>query len=305
MKTAFFSICVIAVALPGLYPSCVSGASFQEKQEKKDQEKPKKKKVVKRQAVRLLPAQVKRSPYSEAKFRAAKKFLVARDLTAHVEFLERICKIDKKQKFKLSIAVKGHTAKFVETWFDDNEQYFRNLFARNQKKDEEQDVVYNSVDEIDANTLRMVTFSRKKIYTGELGPVDHPRWQKSVSQTLRGDQVVVYEKHRADKRSRMRQHQLSSAISMLENVMDLSNEQIDQIKKLVKPEFERFNRPTSNFIYSHYVSMYCLNEVERELDKILTSAQQDKWEVMINPYRATMNRIDQELAEEDQNQQNN
>ena len=98
MKSAVFSICVIAVTLPGLCPSCLSGAWFQERQEKKDQDKPKKKKVVKNQAVRLLPVQVKRSPYSEAKFRAAKKFLVARDLTAHVEFLERICKIDKNLK---------------------------------------------------------------------------------------------------------------------------------------------------------------------------------------------------------------
>ena len=277
------------------------GKAKQEKEKDKGKKDKGKKKAEKKRAVALAAAVGMRPNYSKARFLAAKKFLVAQDLAAHIDLLERICQIDKKQKLKLSIAAKRHSAKFADQWMKDYGNRFQGLFnnRNGNKDDEDKEVVFKDANEIDASTLSLVQNSRR-IYLGDPGPEEHKDWRKDLVKVLNEKQLAAFDKFSEEKKARFRKTQIQFAMNLLDMHLDLSEEQADKIKTLIKPQIEKFTRPPVRFVYLSYITIYCLLKTDSdELNAILTPAQHQKWKILVNPYQAVVQRMDQELEAEE------
>ncbi len=315
MKSVMFPIIFVSVSILGGTSSveCLTNSAvgpdastlLVQEQEKKqvDKNKKAKKQEPKNRAVALVGAI--RTNYSKARFTAAKKFLIAQELNANIDLLERICQINKKQKMKLSIAAKGLSTKMADEWMEGYGERFRNLFGRAAKgekadKDEEDEIVYKDVDDIDLATLNRVQTTGNKIYLGEKGPAEHKEWRKVLEQVLTADQLGVYRNYDAKRKAKIRDALLAVAVNLLDSRMDLSDDQLEKIKTLLKPELAKFKRPSTRIVYMSYITIYGLLQIdEKQIKEILTPAQQQQWKALVNPYKLSVQRIAQELNDEE------
>lgn len=216
-----------------------------------------------------------------AKMIAAKKFILAQSFSAEIELVDHICKLDKKQLFKLQVGAKGATKKLTKRWR-------KTVGAQFGIKDEievpktSKEMVIKDADEIDQNTIQIVTMNLGNPFISK-PPTDDEFWQKTLQATLTETQRDTLKNYRDKRTAAKRSALIASTVESLAFEINLRQDQVAKFSKLVTSEMEKSTAKSST-MYESFVLYYVASKTpSSDLEKLLTPSQMQKWKITMAP----------------------
>ena len=220
----------------------------------------------------------------ERKLFAAKRFQLERQFAIKIVEIDNVCGLDKKQKLKLKIASKGAVEKaltaFTKQWNEQLKQFGN--FNQQQNNDDEKKkkrkkkkkkrFVVNKVDEIDPQVFQMMD---QNFMGGVVKPdvAEVPMWHRTVKKMLNDEQKKKLEARVEELKLARRNSRADSFIAIMRSKLALSDSQLDEFDKLVRPNFLKKDIET-NWQYEHMATLYLGSKFNKTKMKKLLSEDQ-------------------------------
>lgn len=236
---------------------------------------------------------------SKPKILAAKRFHLKQTLNNEIRKIEAVCELDKKQKLKLRIGLKGAVKKLSEKWMKDNEGQLGfmlngpveidengEVIEREEKKEQEDQPVeiptITDADEIDDMMMQMVVMQDSNPFRVSQ-PTNSKFWKKLVKETLREDQLAKLVEFRKQEEQRKLDIHLLGLMAALDRELTLTDQQEADLKKLIQPHVTNIKLQTATF-YEPFLFNYHASKVsEVGLKAILTPNQIQQWKFFMAP----------------------
>ena len=231
----------------------------------------------------------------ERKLFAAKRFQLSNEFAMKIKLMDDICNLDQKQKLKLKIAAKGATEKAVAKYEKDWKQYiqqfggFQNVNndagkKKKKKPGKKKRFVINDVDQIDAQVLQLLDQAM-----GGMGGVKKQDltnvslWKRTVSKVLGEQQQALLDKHIEKAKLAKRAARADTFIADMRIRLALSDEQLDEFSKIVRPAFLEKDLEVS-WTYDAMATLYLGSKHDKkEMKALLTDEQQLVLKIALKP----------------------
>lgn len=241
-------------------------------------------------------ADFKNNPWQidERKLFAAKKFQLSRQFAVKIVQIDNICGLDKKQKLKLKVASKGAVEKALVAFTKQWKQQLQQFGNFNQQNDDDDDkkkkkqkkkkkrFVVNKVEEIDPQVFQMLDTN---FMGGVVKPdaANVPMWTRTVKKVLDDEQQKKLDAHFEVLKLAKCNARADSFIANMRSKLALSDSQLEEFDKLVRPGFLKKDIET-NWQYDSMATMYLGSKHDKkEMKKLLSEDQNLALKLALKP----------------------
>lgn len=235
------------------------------------------------------------------------------EINLHIDYINRVCELDKKQLSKLQIAAKMVVGRVIEKakkqqegmmvepmpFVEEGEMEIEEaeIEEPDQIEELENEVEGENLDapvaepalaapaiaavQMIANPVRVGDFTDEEFIYGK-SLAYHPVWKKNVDKVLTDAQKAAFETAEKERYIQTHQSVIDRSVIRLANILFLNDEQIakftelcnKKLEKQIKTEFSGMGQ-----VYDFDGMLYSTTTAD-EVSKILTEAQLERWKVI-------------------------